>query len=174
MQNSCNDPPLKTNKHNTVRIVAAQGCGTPILLCIPLKPPRSNKSRRGTPESTQLHPPLHPTGKMSLPGCPRAGGSFWGCSSPSFSGSPQAAGKGRCVQLRTRSCISVSAEAGGVSRWRRNSLFVPVLQEAGGRKSWGESWGGLSWRLLLFNFIFLPPSRNLCNVPAAPGRLGRP
>lgn len=31
---------------------------------------------------------------------------------------------------------------------------------------------GGRWRLLLFNFIFLPPSRNLCNVPAAPREAG--
>lgn len=36
----------------------------------------------------------------------------------------------------------------------------------------GRGGGGVCWQLLLFNFIFLPPSRNLCNVPAAPWEAG--
>lgn len=39
------------------------------------------------------------------------------------------------------------------------------------RVCWGT--GEEGGRLLLFNFIFLPPSRNLCNV-LLPGRLGQP
>lgn len=130
------------------------------------------QSRRGTPGSTQLHPPLCIV--LEGPRCwgvPRLGGALRGGGMqlpPPFWGAPQAAGKGCFMQLRTRSCISASGEAGGVSRWRRNLLFAPVLQEAGGRKGGG----GVCWQLLLFNFIFLPPSRNLCNVPAAPWEAG--
>lgn len=107
--------------------------------------------------------PLHCTANTSLPGCPQAQGSFVGegFSFPLLLGGPR---RLRLVRLRSRSCISASGEAGGVSRWRRNLLFAPVLREAGGRKRGGDD----DWRLLLFNFIFLPPSRNLCNVPAAP------
>lgn len=49
--------------------------------------------------------------------------------------------------------------------------FAVCACVAGG---WGKEGGGggVCWQLLLFNFIFLPPSRNLCNVPAAPWEAG--
>lgn len=142
-----------------------------------LHPPKSFReqleSGGGPQDPPSCTPSLQCTGRTSLWGCPHARGSvFWGGKlPPAFRWHPQLPAKGISCSSRSRSCIPASGEAGGVSRWRRNLLFAPVLlQEVGGRKK-GRRWGG-SWQLLLFNFIFLPPSRNLCNVPAAPREAG--
>lgn len=98
--------------------------------------------------------------------------------SSSFAGPPQAAGKGRFVQLRTRSCIAASSEprAGGVSRRRRNLLLAPLLQENSGERRGrgacdGEVGGGGCYYLILFSCLH-PGISAMCRL--LPRRLGQP
>lgn len=153
--------------------------GVPPSRSAPPNPPRVQCKAGGGPQDPASRtPPFHCTGRTSLtrvsPGLGELWqGGWWGVQlPPRFWGPLQAAGKGRCVQLRTRSCIPASGEAGGVSRWRRNLLFAPVLQEAGGRKGGGGGVGADScYYLILFSCLH-PGISAMCRL--LPGRLGRP
>lgn len=134
-------------------------------------PPREQCKAEGSPAPTQMHP-LHTTMHSSALHCtpftlhcmlqalPRLRGVLGGCSFRLLS---TASSKGRLMQWNQVVHCSV---------WRRRRRCFPLAQEFTVCACVGER-GRRGGRLLLFNFIFLPPSRNLCNVLLL-GRLGQP
>lgn len=125
--------------------------GSNAKLRVPQHPPRCTPF---TPQCTPLHctaPLLHCTACCRLsPGS----GEFWeGAVSASF---PRPPAKGVSCN-GTRSYTAVSGEdAGGVSHWRRNSLFARVLGNGGG--------GGRGcYYLILFSFLHPGISAMCCS-----------
>lgn len=152
----CKISAMPPHRNPAQSIIQPQGWGTPVLLCTPTPPLWSNESRRGTP-----HPPSCTPLCIALAG-PRCGvspGSGGLQLPPPF---PAGCCKGRLVLLRPRSCISRLARREVIPGGAGICCLRLCRRRPGGKEKGG------AWQLLLFDFLFLPPSRNLCNVPAAP------